>query len=99
MAELIQKLDIPVRQVLIEARIVEAADAARRRLERDLHDGAQQRLVALAVKLGLARRLVDADPEHVHSRRALFYRTRQIASSSSAKRASHEFSRASSMPP
>jgi signal transduction histidine kinase len=43
------------------ARIVAAADAERRRIERDLHDGAQQRLVALAVKLGLARRLVDAD--------------------------------------
>jgi signal transduction histidine kinase len=45
------------------ARIVAAADAERRRIERNLHDGAQQRLVALAVKLGLARRLVDADPE------------------------------------
>jgi signal transduction histidine kinase len=45
------------------ARIVAAADAERRRIERDLHDGAQQRLVALAVKLGLARRLVDADLE------------------------------------
>jgi signal transduction histidine kinase len=33
------------------ARIVEAADAARRRIERDLHDGAQQRLVALALNL------------------------------------------------
>jgi signal transduction histidine kinase len=43
------------------ARIVVAADAERRRIERDLHDGAQQRLVALAVKLRLARRLVDAD--------------------------------------
>jgi signal transduction histidine kinase len=45
------------------ARIVAAADAERRRIERNLHDGAQQRLVALAVKLRLARRLVDADPE------------------------------------
>jgi signal transduction histidine kinase len=44
------------------ARIVAAADAERRRIERNLHDGAQQRLVALAVKLGLARRLADADP-------------------------------------
>jgi signal transduction histidine kinase len=35
------------------ARIVEAADAARRRIERDLHDGAQQRLVALALSLTL----------------------------------------------
>ena len=34
---------------------VDAADAERRRLERDLHDGAQQRLVALAMNLGLAR--------------------------------------------
>jgi signal transduction histidine kinase len=33
-------------------RIVEAADAARRRIERDLHDGAQQRLVSLALELG-----------------------------------------------
>jgi len=44
------------------ARIVAAADAARRRIERNLHDGAQQRLVALAVKLRLASRLVDTDP-------------------------------------
>jgi signal transduction histidine kinase len=45
------------------ARIVEAGYTARRRLERDLHDGAQQRLVALALDLRLAReRLVD-DPE------------------------------------
>ena len=37
-------------------RIVEAADEARRRIERDLHDGAQQRLVSLALRLQLARR-------------------------------------------
>ena len=37
------------------ARIVEAGDTARRRLERDLHDGAQQRLVTLSLALGLAR--------------------------------------------
>lgn len=35
------------------ARIVEASDTERRRLERDLHDGAQQRLVALSLSLGL----------------------------------------------
>jgi signal transduction histidine kinase len=35
--------------------VVDAADAERRRLERDLHDGTQQRLVSLAVNLGLAR--------------------------------------------
>jgi signal transduction histidine kinase len=38
------------------ARIVEAADAARRKLERDLHDGAQQRLVGLALRLRLLDR-------------------------------------------
>ncbi len=44
------------------ARIVEAADLARRRLERDLHDGAQQRLVALALNLRLACSRVASDP-------------------------------------
>jgi signal transduction histidine kinase len=43
-------------------RIVQAADAARRRLERDLHDGAQQQLVGLALELRLLRRRVK-DPE------------------------------------
>ena len=46
------------------ARIVEAGDAERRRLERDLHDGAQQRLVTLTLALGMARsRVAGADPE------------------------------------
>jgi signal transduction histidine kinase len=44
------------------ARIVESADAARRKIERDLHDGAQQRLVALALSLRLARSRVEGDP-------------------------------------
>jgi signal transduction histidine kinase len=44
-------------------RIVAAADAARRGIERNLHDGAQQHLVALAVKVGLAGRLLERDPE------------------------------------
>ena len=44
------------------ARIVEASDTARRRIERDLHDGAQQRLVALALDLKLARGKLDTDP-------------------------------------
>jgi signal transduction histidine kinase len=43
-------------------RLVAAADAERRRIERDIHDGAQQHLVALAVTLGLARELVHSDP-------------------------------------
>jgi signal transduction histidine kinase len=43
------------------ARIVAAADQSRRQIERNLHDGAQQHLVALAVKLGLARQLAESD--------------------------------------
>src|SRR3989442_11089853 len=44
-------------------RIVEAQDAERRRLERNIHDGAQQHLVALAVKLRLAATLAQRDAE------------------------------------
>jgi signal transduction histidine kinase len=44
-------------------RIVEAGDAERRRLERDLHDGAQSRLVALAMKLRMARRRAEGRPD------------------------------------
>ncbi|MEA2681852.1 MAG: hypothetical protein QOK05_180 [Chloroflexota bacterium] len=43
-------------------RLVTAQDAERRRLERNLHDGAQQHLVALKVKLGLAEMLASKDP-------------------------------------
>ena len=46
-------------------RIVEATDAARRRIERDLHDGAQQQLVALALELRLLRARVKEQPELV----------------------------------
>jgi signal transduction histidine kinase len=42
------------------ARIVEAADAERRRVERNLHDGAQQRLVTLSLELALARERAEA---------------------------------------
>ncbi len=42
-------------------RLVAAQDEARRKLERDLHDGAQQQLVALKVKLGLARRIAATE--------------------------------------
>ena len=44
------------------ARIVEAADAARRKIERDLHDGAQQRLVTLALDVRVASRQFERDP-------------------------------------
>jgi signal transduction histidine kinase len=43
-------------------RVVEAQQDERRRLERDLHDGAQQRLVALALELGMLAEQVDSDP-------------------------------------
>lgn len=48
--------------VASRARIVAATDESRRRIERNLHDGAQQHLVALAVKVGLIRQLLDANP-------------------------------------
>jgi PAS domain S-box-containing protein len=51
------------------ARIGEAADSERRRLERNLHDGAQQRLVGIALLLRLADAALDADPDG--TRRAL----------------------------
>jgi signal transduction histidine kinase len=44
-------------------RLVAAQDHERRRIERDLHDGAQQQLVALSVKLRLAEQLAEADPD------------------------------------
>jgi signal transduction histidine kinase len=44
-------------------RIVAAGDAERRRVERDLHDGAQQRLVLAQLKLNVLRQRIAADPE------------------------------------
>jgi signal transduction histidine kinase len=62
-----ERLDAELRARLEElrasrARIVEASYRERRRVERDLHDGAQQRLMALALNLKLARSKVDEDP-------------------------------------
>jgi signal transduction histidine kinase len=48
-------------------RIVEAQDSERRRLERDIHDGAQQHLVALAVKLRMARTFAEKDPKRTRT--------------------------------
>jgi signal transduction histidine kinase len=48
-------------------RLVAAQDDERRRLERNLHDGAQQHLVALKVKLGLAEVLASRDPERARA--------------------------------
>jgi len=54
-------------------RIVEAADGERRRLERDLHDGAQQRLITVSLMLRIAEREVDRAPAsaHIHLKTAL----------------------------
>jgi signal transduction histidine kinase len=49
------------------ARIVEATEAERRRIERDLHDGTQQRLVSIAMTLGLADSRLERDPAAVKS--------------------------------
>ena len=49
--------------VASRARIVAAADESRRQIERNLHDGAQQHLVALAVKVGLVKTLMASDPD------------------------------------
>jgi PAS domain S-box-containing protein len=69
------------------ARIVEAADASRRRIERDLHDGAQQRLVELALDLRLARSKLGSDvdeaakllDEALESLRAATHELRELA--------------------
>ena len=62
-----QRLETELRSSLKElkasrSRIMSAADEERRRIERDLHDGAQQRLLALAIELELAGELVASDP-------------------------------------
>jgi signal transduction histidine kinase len=45
------------------ARLVEVGDAERRRLERNLHDGAQQRLVSVALELSMVRTKLESDPQ------------------------------------
>jgi PAS domain S-box-containing protein len=62
-----QRLETELRSSLRElkasrSRIMSAADEERRRIERDLHDGAQQRLLALAIELELAGEEVASDP-------------------------------------
>ena len=62
-----ERLQAELRARLVElqasrARLVTAADEARRRIERDLDDGAQQQLVALRISLGLARQLMISSP-------------------------------------
>jgi len=60
--ELAQRVESLARS---RADLVAAADAERRRIERDLHDGAQQRLVSLAMNLGMARERFESESEPV----------------------------------
>ena len=61
-----EELQLRVEQLTqTRAGAVDAADAERRRLERDLHDGTQQRLVSLAIRLGMAR-ATPADAAQAH---------------------------------
>jgi len=64
-----ERLAAELRARLVElqasrARLVEATDAERRRIERDLHDGTQQRLVSIAMSLGLVEAKLPGDPEY-----------------------------------
>ncbi len=68
-----QRLETQLRSSLRDlqesrGRIMSAADLERRRIERDLHDGAQQRLVSLGIQLALAGDLVEAHPERAGRR-------------------------------
>jgi signal transduction histidine kinase len=63
-----ERLDAELRASVAElrasrARIVQAGDEQRRRIERDLHDGAQQRLMALGINLRLLRDRIDRNPQ------------------------------------
>lgn len=63
-----QRLDLALAASLEDVaasrkRLASTADSARRKIERDLHDGAQQHLVALRVKLGLAREALERNPD------------------------------------
>jgi signal transduction histidine kinase len=64
-AQLTAELRATIDELLASRRrLVEAQDAERRRIERNLHDGAQQQLIALAIQLGLLAELAD-DPDLV----------------------------------
>jgi signal transduction histidine kinase len=58
-----EREDLAARLSASRVRLVEAGDVERRRLEHNLHDGAQQRLTALAVRLGIASGRVGQDPD------------------------------------
>jgi signal transduction histidine kinase len=62
-ADALANADAQQRLAASRARIVQTGEAERRRLERNLHDGAQQRLVALALDLRTAEAKLSTDPE------------------------------------
>jgi signal transduction histidine kinase len=62
-AQAIANADATAQLAASRARIVEAGDAERRRLERNLHDGAQQRLVSVALDLRVVGAQLQKDPE------------------------------------
>ena len=70
-----ERLQAELRARLVElqasrARLVEATDAERRRIERDLHDGTQQRLVSIAMSLGLLETQAAGRPRRRAAARA-----------------------------
>ncbi|WCB93089.1 hypothetical protein DSM104299_01791 [Baekduia alba] len=66
---LTEEADAAAAEVLrSRARIAATADRERRRIERDLHDGAQQQLVAIRIELGLAEDLARTDPRQCAAR-------------------------------
>jgi signal transduction histidine kinase len=50
-----------------QRRVIDATEAERKRIERNIHDGAQQQLVAINVKLGLVKMLIERDPKRAAS--------------------------------
>jgi signal transduction histidine kinase len=75
------RLNVEVQDLLVSrGQGLDAAEYERRQIERNLHDGAQQRLVALAMGLGMAKEKLDEDPEaarqlvteaHEHAKQAI----------------------------
>ena len=82
-AQAIANVDARIKLKESRARIVAAADDARRRIERDLHDGAQQRLVALALSLQLVGQVAPSRPPRRRSRAASRTCTRRSPSCAS----------------
>ena len=65
-AQAIANADARAQLAASRARLVEASDTERRRLERNLHDGAQQRLHALSLTMRLAQKSLPGDPREAH---------------------------------